>query len=118
MRNRGTKWTMILLAAAIAAGGYGMAKESCAANSAAKPRQEIARQTDRTAGATENREQSEKREAFEKRLAEKRAKFEREYNEVKERNDEIREKFDQCRDVSEEELRAHIANNLEKHTRK
>ena len=54
-------------------------------------------------------EEYEQRKAFEEHLAEKEAEFERKYNEIKQANDAMRAKFDQCKDVSETELRELLA---------
>ncbi len=60
--------------------------------------------------------QQEKQTAFEEHLAQKEAAFEREYNEVKLRNDEIRRKFDSLPQSSESEIRAALARSLNKST--
>lgn len=60
----------------------------------------------------------EKQTAFEEHLAQKEAEFDREYNEVKARNDEIRRKFDSLPSPSESELRAALAQSLNKSNRK
>ena len=59
-------------------------------------------------------EEYEQRKAFEEQLAEKEAEFRQKYNEIKQRNDAIRAKFDQCREVSETELRELLAKKLSK----
>ncbi len=58
--------------------------------------------------------QQEKQTAFEEHLTQKEAAFEREYNEVKLRNDEIRRKFDSLPRASESEIRAALARSLNK----
>ena len=57
-------------------------------------------------------EEYEQRKAFEEQLAEKKAEFWRKYNEIKQRNDAMRSKFDQCKEVSETELRELLAKEL------
>ncbi len=62
--------------------------------------------------------QHEKQTAFEEHLAQKEAEFEREYNEVKAQNDELRRKFDGLPSPSESELRDALARSLDKSNRK
>ena len=54
-------------------------------------------------------EEQEKRDAFDKRFAERKARFDKEYNEVKQQGEEIKKEFRDCGTPSEEELRAAIA---------
>ena len=54
-------------------------------------------------------EEQGKRDAFDKRFAERKARFDKEYTEVKQQGEEIKKKFRDCRTPSEEELRAAIA---------
>ena len=60
-------------------------------------------------------EKSEKQKAFEEHLAQKEAEFERNFNEVKQQNDELRRKFDSLPQSSESEIRDALARSLKKH---
>ena len=82
MKNKGIKLAAVLILVAIAmTGSYGGIEQ----------------------------EEYEKQKAFEERLAKDEAEFERKYNEVKQANDTIRVKFNQCKEVSETELRELLA---------
>ena len=59
--------------------------------------------------------QQEKQQAFEEHLAQKKAEFERNFNEVKQQNDELRRKFDSLPQSSESEIRDALARSLKKH---
>lgn len=59
--------------------------------------------------------QQEKQTAFEEHLAQKEAEFERNFNEVKQQNDELRRKFDSLPQSSESEIRDALARSLKKH---
>lgn len=54
-------------------------------------------------------EEYEQQKAFAEHLAKKQSEFEQTYNEIKQANDAMRAKFDQCKDVSETELRELLA---------
>ena len=54
-------------------------------------------------------EEYEQQKAFTEHLAKKQSEFEQTYNEIKQANDAMRAKFDQCKDVSETELRELLA---------
>ncbi len=82
MKNKGIKLAAVLILAAIAmTGSYGGIE----------------------------REEYERQKAFAEHLAEKEAEFERNYNEIKQANDAMRLKFDQCKEVSKTELRELLA---------
>ena len=59
----------------------------------------------------------EKQQAFEEHLAQKEAEFERNFNAVKQQNDELRRKFDNLPSSSEAEVRAAVAQSLNKSNR-
>ena len=59
-------------------------------------------------------EEYEQQKAFAEHLAKKEAEFERKYNEIKQANDAMRAKFDQCKEVSEMELRELLAKECSK----
>lgn len=101
MKNKGKKYAMLLVLAVAVAGGYGAARETFAATFAEQPQQE----------------QSLRRSAFEEQIARERAEFDKEYNEVKKMCDRIDQKFRDCREASEEELRAAVTKNRRKHVR-
>ena len=54
-------------------------------------------------------EEYEQQKAFAEHLAKKEVEFELKYNEIKQANDAMRAKFDQCKEVSETELRELLA---------
>ena len=54
-------------------------------------------------------EEYEQQRAFAEHLTKKEAEFERKYHEIKQANDAMRAKFDQCKEVSETELRELLA---------
>lgn len=64
---------------------------------------------------TATQEKSEKQRAFEDYLAKKNAEFDRKFNEVKARNDELRRKFDSLPESSTEEVIAANARSLRTH---
>ena len=59
-------------------------------------------------------EEYEQQKAFAEELAKKKAEFNRKYNEVKKKNDALRAKFDQCKEVSETEWRGLLAREFSK----
>lgn len=61
--------------------------------------------------------QHEKQTTFEEHLAQKEAEFERNFNAVKQQNDELRRKFDNLPSSSEAEVRAALAQSLPKPNR-
>ena len=82
MKNKGIKLAAALILAAIAmTGSYGGIEQ----------------------------EEYEQQKAFAEHLAEKQSEFEQTYNEIKQTNDAMREKFDQCKEVSKTELRELLA---------
>ncbi len=82
MKNKGIKLAAVLILAAIAmTGSYGGIEQ----------------------------EKYEQQKAFAEHLAEKEAEFEQNYNEIKQANDAMRAKFDQCKKVSDAELRKLLA---------
>ena len=82
MKNKGLKLAAALILAAIAmTGSYGGIEQ----------------------------EEYEQQKAFAEHLAKKEAEFERKYHEIKQANDAMRAKFDQCREVSKTELRELLA---------
>ena len=98
MYSKAKKLALALsILSAVTAGGYVSARALDAAPSVAQ------------------REKSEKQKAFEDRLVQKNAEFERKFNEVKARNDEIRREFDSLPSPSESELRDALAQSLKKH---
>ncbi len=100
----------LLMSAFVLAVGYGAASETAVAESSDRPGQE-------TVSFPNQADAQGKREAFEKRVAKKEAEFDKKYNEVRQRNEQIRQKFNNCREPSEEELRAAIARELKKRGR-
>ena len=82
MKNKGKKLAAALILAAMAmAGSYGGIEQ----------------------------EEYEQQKAFAEHLAKKEAEFEQKYNEIKQANDAMRAKFDQCKEVNETELRELLA---------
>lgn len=96
------------MATVVLAAGYDTARETAVAKSSERPEQKTVLVSDQT-------EEQEKRDAFDKRFAERTARFDKEYNEVKQKCEQIREKFRNCRTPSEEELRAAIAKERRNH---
>ena len=94
MKTRGKKLAVALIIATAVAGGYVSARALDAAP------------------------QQEKQQAFEEHLAQKEAEFERNFNAVKQQNDELRRKFDNLPSSSEAEVRAALAQSLNKSNRK
>ncbi len=70
-----------------------------------------------SARAVDDAPQQEKQQAFEEHLAQKEAEFERNFNAVKQQNDELRRKFDNLPSSSEAEVRAAVAQSLNKSNR-
>ena len=98
MKHRAKKLALALtIISAVNVGGYVSARVLDAAPSAA---------------------QQEKQKAFEEYLAQKEAEFEQEFNEVKQRNDELRREFDSLPKSSEAEVRSAVAQSLNKSARK
>lgn len=60
-------------------------------------------------------EEYEQQRAFAEHLAKKQSEFEQTYNEIKQANDAMRAKFDQCKEVNEKELRELLAKEHSKH---
>ena len=110
MKDKGKKLAAVLILVAIAITGiYDSAKTAENAKFAEPYCKRISSQIN------QSRNQSEKRKAFEKELAEKKVEFERRYNEVKQRNDANKRKFEQCKEVSDVELFKLLARELSKH---
>ena len=111
MKKKGKIVAVGLLASAfVLAIGYGAARETAVAESSERPGQE-------TVSFSDPADAQRKREVFEERFAKRKAEFEKEYNEVRQQNERIRQKFNNCREPSEEELRAAIARELKKRGR-
>lgn len=92
MKHRAKKLALALsIVFAVTAGGYVSARE------------------------VDDAPQQEKQQAFEEHLAQKEAEFERNFNEVKQQNDELRRKFDSLPQSSESEIRDALARSLKKH---
>ena len=88
MKSNGKKFvSALLVVAAVVAGGYGVARAVCIAPSA-------------------------EQKAFDDRWAKRRAEFDKEYNEVRQEGARIRQKFNDCKTVSDDELRAAVAKDL------
>ena len=68
-----------------------------------------------SARALDDAPQQEKQQTFEEHLAQKEAEFERNFNAVKQQNDEFRRKFDSLPQSSESEIRDALARSLKKH---
>ena len=87
----------IIITAAVAMFAVAAISGVGSGNSAEMPVQSVAGDIAQTSDDTENQAYREKRAAFEKLLAEKKAEFERKYNEAKRRSDEMRKEIDRGR---------------------
>lgn len=94
MKNNGKKFAAaLLMVAAVVAGGYGVARAVGIAPSAAQ-------------------------KAFDDRWAKRRLEFDKEYNAVKQESNRIKQKFNNCKTLSDDELHAHVARDLTSRGRK